>query len=372
MAIPSLPFLVTTRIIAGLLIAVVPLYVIGLMSSYFATRRHPVLPPSAGTYDHYFELFHRVTCSGPSQVLVFAIVIILIHCYHGYTASGGPAGVGVAVGRPSGRRSWPSTSSTCSSRWPSGAPPRPCGWRGKDSPSSERPLKARGLRRDVPGALRAVRLHDLRRVHRDPRRTTKSPCSPPRSAVLPARADVKVAAGGGARDRDRRGRRQAHLGLFPRTCGSRSPPTSPGGSCPRRSSAKYVSLIVPEGEGADADPIEEGAVIKQAEVAVEVEEVLNDLFPLLRRPARRPERHARRNRDGPGGSRRQARRGPGDLQLLPRQAQPGHPALVEKPRPAGPGVRGLRGRGPRAGAAVATPPRPRPSRSKASRSSSTT
>src|SRR5918994_515113 len=37
MAIPSLPFLVTTRIIAGL-VAVVPLYVIGLFSSYFATR----------------------------------------------------------------------------------------------------------------------------------------------------------------------------------------------------------------------------------------------------------------------------------------------------------------------------------------------
>jgi phospholipid/cholesterol/gamma-HCH transport system permease protein len=33
------------------------------------------------------------------KVLVFAIVIILIHCYFGYTASGGPAGVGVAVGR---------------------------------------------------------------------------------------------------------------------------------------------------------------------------------------------------------------------------------------------------------------------------------
>jgi phospholipid/cholesterol/gamma-HCH transport system permease protein len=32
-------------------------------------------------------------------VLVFAVVIILTHCYFGYTASGGPAGVGVAVGR---------------------------------------------------------------------------------------------------------------------------------------------------------------------------------------------------------------------------------------------------------------------------------
>ena len=33
------------------------------------------------------------------KVLVFAVVIILTHCYYGYTASGGPAGVGVAVGR---------------------------------------------------------------------------------------------------------------------------------------------------------------------------------------------------------------------------------------------------------------------------------
>ena len=102
MAIPSLPFLVTTRIIAGL-IAVVPLYVIGLMSSYFATRLTVTqfFGQSAGTYDHYFELFlppGDVLWSF-GKVLVFAIVIILIHCYHGYTASGGPAGVGVAVGR---------------------------------------------------------------------------------------------------------------------------------------------------------------------------------------------------------------------------------------------------------------------------------
>jgi phospholipid/cholesterol/gamma-HCH transport system permease protein len=33
------------------------------------------------------------------KVLVFAVVIILTHCYFGYTASGGPAGVGVAVGK---------------------------------------------------------------------------------------------------------------------------------------------------------------------------------------------------------------------------------------------------------------------------------
>jgi phospholipid/cholesterol/gamma-HCH transport system permease protein len=102
MAIPSLPFLVTTRIVGGL-IAVVPLYTVGLLSSYFATRLTVTkfFGQSAGTYDHYFQLFlppGDVLWSF-GKVLVFAVVVILIHCYYGYNASGGPAGVGVAVGR---------------------------------------------------------------------------------------------------------------------------------------------------------------------------------------------------------------------------------------------------------------------------------
>jgi phospholipid/cholesterol/gamma-HCH transport system permease protein len=102
MAVPSVPFLVTTRILAGL-IAIVPLYVIGLLSSYFATRLTVtvVFGQSSGTYDHYFTTFlppGDVLWSF-GKVLVFSVVVILIHCYHGYTASGGPAGVGVAVGR---------------------------------------------------------------------------------------------------------------------------------------------------------------------------------------------------------------------------------------------------------------------------------
>jgi phospholipid/cholesterol/gamma-HCH transport system permease protein len=102
MGIPSLPFLVTTRMIAGF-IAVIPLYVIGLLSSYWATRLIATgyYGQSKGTYDHYFHLFlppGDVLWSF-AKVLVFAVVIILIHCYYGYTASGGPAGVGVAVGK---------------------------------------------------------------------------------------------------------------------------------------------------------------------------------------------------------------------------------------------------------------------------------
>ncbi|QYJ03845.1 ABC transporter permease [Nocardioides panacisoli] len=102
MAIPSMPFLVATRVIGGL-IAIVPLYVVGLLSSYMASRLVVVqfYGQSTGTYDHYFYQFlppGDVLWSF-GKVLVFAVVVILIHCYHGYTASGGPAGVGVAVGR---------------------------------------------------------------------------------------------------------------------------------------------------------------------------------------------------------------------------------------------------------------------------------
>ncbi|MFL6076156.1 MAG: MlaE family ABC transporter permease [Mycobacteriales bacterium] len=102
MGVPSVPFLVTSRIIAGF-VAVIPLYVIGLLSSYLATRTIAVVyyHQSAGTYDHYFHLFlppGDVLWSF-GKVLVFSVVIVLIHCYYGFTASGGPAGVGVATGR---------------------------------------------------------------------------------------------------------------------------------------------------------------------------------------------------------------------------------------------------------------------------------
>ena len=102
MGIPSLPYLATTRMIAGF-IAVIPLYVIGLLTSYLASREITVVlyGQSAGTYDHYFNLFlppEDVLWSF-GKVLVFAVVVIMTHCYFGYRASGGPAGVGVAVGR---------------------------------------------------------------------------------------------------------------------------------------------------------------------------------------------------------------------------------------------------------------------------------
>ena len=102
MAVPPIPYLVTTRMIAGL-VAAVPLYVIGLLSSYLATRTIATVyfGQSTGTYDYYFHLFlpPADVLWSFGKVIVFSLLIVLIHCYYGFTASGGPAGVGVAVGR---------------------------------------------------------------------------------------------------------------------------------------------------------------------------------------------------------------------------------------------------------------------------------
>ena len=102
MGVPSVPYLVTTRIIAGF-VAIIPLYGIGLLTSYLASRQVTVwfYGQSAGTYDHYFNLFLPPVdvLWSFGKVLVFSILVVIAHCFYGYRATGGPAGVGVAVGR---------------------------------------------------------------------------------------------------------------------------------------------------------------------------------------------------------------------------------------------------------------------------------
>ncbi len=102
MAVRPVPYLISTRIIAAL-VAVIPLYLIALFSSYLATELvvTKLLGLSGGTYQHYFGLFLP-----PVDVLyslikacVFAVAVALIHCYYGFNAGGGPAGVGIAVGK---------------------------------------------------------------------------------------------------------------------------------------------------------------------------------------------------------------------------------------------------------------------------------
>jgi len=102
MGVQSLPFLVTTRMIAGF-IAVIPLYTVALLASYLSPRliTTMIYGESVGTYDHYFRQFLPPIdiLWSFGKLIVLAVLIILIHCYYGYTASGGPAGVGLAVGR---------------------------------------------------------------------------------------------------------------------------------------------------------------------------------------------------------------------------------------------------------------------------------
>ena len=73
------------------------------LTSYFATRTIATdfYGQSTGTYDQYFHQYLPPIDVIYSflKVLVFAVIIILIHCYYGYYASGGPVGVGEAVGR---------------------------------------------------------------------------------------------------------------------------------------------------------------------------------------------------------------------------------------------------------------------------------
>jgi phospholipid/cholesterol/gamma-HCH transport system permease protein len=102
MGIRSVAYLASTRVFAGLLV-VIPLYCVGILASFWAARFGTTIlyGQSTGVYDHYFKTFLNPTDLVWSfvQSVVLAIVIMLIHTYYGYTASGGPAGVGEAVGR---------------------------------------------------------------------------------------------------------------------------------------------------------------------------------------------------------------------------------------------------------------------------------
>src|SRR6195952_726169 len=101
MAVPSLPFLVTTRMVAAF-VAVIPLYIVALAASFLSPRLITPLiyGQSAGTYDHYFLQFLPPIDMVWSffKLLFLAVSVILTHCYYGYAATGGPAGVGTAVG----------------------------------------------------------------------------------------------------------------------------------------------------------------------------------------------------------------------------------------------------------------------------------
>ncbi|HEX4395685.1 MAG TPA: ABC transporter permease [Mycobacterium sp.] len=102
MAVQPIPFLVGTRLIAGLA-SITPLYALALLMSWLAAKVAAIsfYGLSSGAYDHYFATFVAPgdVLVSYIEVVVMSIVVVSIHCYYGFTAKGGPAGVGVAVGR---------------------------------------------------------------------------------------------------------------------------------------------------------------------------------------------------------------------------------------------------------------------------------
>ena len=101
MAIRPVSYLVSTRIVAGMM-AITPLYCIAVILSFLASRFTTtfLFGQSEGLYDHYFSTFLNPIDLLWSflQAALMAITILLIHTYYGYFAAGGPAGVGQATG----------------------------------------------------------------------------------------------------------------------------------------------------------------------------------------------------------------------------------------------------------------------------------
>jgi phospholipid/cholesterol/gamma-HCH transport system permease protein len=102
MGINSMAYLVSTRALAGLVV-IIPLYALGLIMSFVspAVVTTVLYGQASGTYEHYFRTFLRPNDVFWSfaEVIIMAGVVMLTHCYYGYNASGGPVGVGEAVGR---------------------------------------------------------------------------------------------------------------------------------------------------------------------------------------------------------------------------------------------------------------------------------
>jgi phospholipid/cholesterol/gamma-HCH transport system permease protein len=103
MGISSITFLCATRLLAALL--VLPfLYVVAIGAGYFASYLavvQQVGEVSSGGYFLIFWMFQNPPDLIYSLIkgMAMAIVIVLVGTYYGYTASGGPVGVGTATAK---------------------------------------------------------------------------------------------------------------------------------------------------------------------------------------------------------------------------------------------------------------------------------
>jgi phospholipid/cholesterol/gamma-HCH transport system permease protein len=102
MGVRTMAYLVATRLVGSVALAI-PLCCISLLVGFLSTQFlvQFTYGQSSGIYDHYFHTFLQPTdvLWAMVQVVVQGIVVMLLHTYFGFNASGGPAGVGEATGR---------------------------------------------------------------------------------------------------------------------------------------------------------------------------------------------------------------------------------------------------------------------------------
>ena len=103
MGIPPVTFLAATRLL-GAWIALPFLYLVGIGLGYFASYIavvDQVGDVSSGGYLLIFWTFQDWVdiLFSLIKAMVMATVIVLVGCYYGYTASGGPVGVGTATAK---------------------------------------------------------------------------------------------------------------------------------------------------------------------------------------------------------------------------------------------------------------------------------
>jgi phospholipid/cholesterol/gamma-HCH transport system permease protein len=102
MAVDPIEYCVSTRVVA-VMIAILPLYMIGLVGSYIASQMSVVFlfGQSPGQFDHYFSTFiqPRDVMLSIVKILIFSLMIALIHSWYGMKVGGGPQAVGEATGR---------------------------------------------------------------------------------------------------------------------------------------------------------------------------------------------------------------------------------------------------------------------------------
>ncbi len=97
----AMAFVVTTRVIAGVL-TTIPTFLVALVASYLSSSLVVGFrDESVGAYEHYFDQFLNFPdlVFATIKCVVFVVAVTLIHSYKGFFASGGPEGVGVASGR---------------------------------------------------------------------------------------------------------------------------------------------------------------------------------------------------------------------------------------------------------------------------------